>query len=127
VRDFTWSTAGTRNITSLPVGSYTFDLEEGCGKKVTITVPVGPADTGAVMGVTAANIRKSFNCRPTGMLPVSFSGGLPPYNVVMTSYPFEYTGVTTGYRATAGTIEFDDLPAGVYSSQYDDGCGKTLY
>lgn len=78
------------------------------------------------MYIATEEVRKTLNCKVTGMIPVSFFDGRAPYTATITSWPAAYNGPKEFTRATSGRLQIDNLPEGNYTLSLKDDCGTHL-
>jgi len=127
-------------ITNLGPGTYTIRLEAFCNLLSSAgdwfiatsmaTVTINSSYT--VLDAFTGTPRKTLNCKPTGMVPVSVraSTGSEPFTITLLNPPPGYTGPTvyTLSRPTLNTLvtqNIDSLAAGSYSFEVKDACGYT--
>jgi len=80
---------------------------------VTVTTDIQP------FAFYAMPIRKTLNCKPTGIIQLTFQGKKPVL-VAISGAP-AYTG-TRNFSISSPTYDLKDLPAGTYTISAFDGC-----
>ena len=132
-----WAVYTDQTITNLPAGSYTISMRAFCNtindwvvfnNSVSTTLTSSYTEMDAYLGA----IRKTLNCKPTGMVPiyVKANTGSSPFTITITSSPASYTGSTTftltrSYIGSTVVQQIDDLPAGNYTFSIVDDCSYT--
>ena len=120
-------------IRNLSPGNYTayvrlfcFTEGEWISVQANYSVLITSTFIEANMAIATPNIRLSLNCVPSGMVPIEYIYGTPPYTATMTAWPAGYNGEKSFSRLSAGSIQVSPLPAGTYTFVLGEGCGKTV-
>lgn len=112
-------------IKNLSPGNYTFEIEDGCGKKQTVSFTVDDIP----MAVVAQAGVGSFGCIATGQMIITVASGKPPYIVELISsipsvLPYPPPSPIPSTNPPNGNIfEVNNLPIGIYEFEIIDACG----
>ncbi len=119
------TSSGSYTIKNLSPGSYTFEVEDACGEKKTVSFTIGYTP----MTVIAQKVVSSFECIATGQLLITVTNGKPPYTVEMISsipavlpHPVP-SPIPPTVPPNGNIFEVNNLPNGVYEFEVIDACG----
>ena len=116
-------------FTGLQPGGYTIKVTDACGKTATNTVTVAQIVTNSTIAIALTGLQPSCASTPTGTVTLVLSGTVPPYtSALVASSPLVVpaqgsviaNAISSNFYST-----FSNLPAGVYTTEVTDGCGKT--
>ena len=120
-----------RTLTNLKADHYTIQIKAFCqaandyiDQYLIDTFTINNNYTSPI--VSAIPTRKTMNCRPTGNIGFTFSGGTTPYNLTITQKPSTYTGQTVFSNITTTTYNIGDLPDGFYTILFEDACNTNV-